>query len=79
MLVVDASGSGLFGSHAQSKRELAAEIASVLAFSAIRNNDKVGLICSPTSREVHPARKGRRHVCGSFASAVFEPRHRGPI
>ena len=44
MLVVDASGSGLFGSHAQSKRELAAEIASVLAFSAIRNNDKVGLI-----------------------------------
>ncbi|MEI7935417.1 MAG: DUF58 domain-containing protein, partial [Verrucomicrobiota bacterium] len=44
MLVVDVSGSGLFGSHAQSKRELAAEIASVLAFSAIRNNDKVGLI-----------------------------------
>ena len=44
MLVVDLSGSGLFGSVAQSKRELAAEIASVLAFSAIRNNDKVGLI-----------------------------------
>jgi uncharacterized protein (DUF58 family) len=35
---------GLFGSRSQSKRELAAEIASVLAFSAIRNNDKVGLI-----------------------------------
>src|SRR5476651_1530234 len=44
MLVVDVSGSGLFGSRDQSKRELAAEIASVLAFSAIRNNDKVGLI-----------------------------------
>ena len=40
MLMVDVSGSGLFGSRAQSKRELAAEIASVLAFSAIRNNDK---------------------------------------
>src|SRR3979409_1609895 len=44
MLVVDLSGSGLFGSGEQSKRELAAEIGSVLAFSAIRNNDKVGLI-----------------------------------
>ena len=44
MLVVDLSGSGLFGSIDQSKRELAAEIASVLAFSAIRNNDKVGLL-----------------------------------
>ena len=48
MLVVDVSGSGLFGSRDQSKRELAAEIASVLAFSAIRNNDKVGLILSAT-------------------------------
>ena len=44
ILVVDLSGSGLFGSGEQTKRELAAEIASVLAFSAIRNNDKVGLI-----------------------------------
>lgn len=43
ILMVDLSGSGLFGSVSQSKRELAAEIASVLAFSAIRNNDKVGL------------------------------------
>src|SRR5204862_1404416 len=42
MLIVDLSGSGLFGSGEQSKRELAAEIASVVAFSAIRNNDKVG-------------------------------------
>src|SRR5205823_6793957 len=41
MLLVDVSGSGVFGSGEQSKRELAAEIASVLAFSAIRNNDKV--------------------------------------
>src|SRR5471030_2669915 len=44
LLVVDVSASGNFGSAAQSKRELAAEMASILAFSAIRNNDKVGLI-----------------------------------
>src|SRR6202140_4045515 len=41
MLLVDASGSGAFGSVNQSKRELAAEIAAILALSAIRNNDKV--------------------------------------
>src|SRR5438046_7538574 len=44
MLMVDVSGSGLFGSVEQSKRELAAEIASVVAFSAIRNNQQVGLL-----------------------------------
>jgi Uncharacterized conserved protein (some members contain a von Willebrand factor type A (vWA) domain) len=44
MLVVDVSASGNFGSTTQSKRELAAEVACLLAFSAIRNNDKVGLV-----------------------------------
>ncbi len=44
MLVVDVSASGNFGSATQSKRELAAEVACLLAFSAIRNNDKVGLL-----------------------------------
>src|SRR6201996_2997062 len=44
LLMVDVSASGDFGSGTQSKRELAAEIASVLAFSAVRNSDKVGLI-----------------------------------
>src|SRR6266849_6576133 len=44
MLLVDVSASGDFGSGAQSKREMAAELASVLAFSAVRNSDKVGLI-----------------------------------
>ena len=43
-LMVDVSASGNFGSGVQSKRELAAELASVIAFSAIRNNDKVGLL-----------------------------------
>jgi uncharacterized protein (DUF58 family) len=79
MLVVDASASGLFGSHAQSKRELAAEIASVLAFSAIRNNDKVGLILFTDEVEKFiPPRKGRRHVLRVIREVLFfEPRHRG--
>src|SRR5437773_6598143 len=63
MLIVDLSGSGLFGSGDQSKRELAAEIASVLAFSAIRNNDKVGLILFTADTETYtPPRKARSDV-----------------
>jgi uncharacterized protein (DUF58 family) len=79
MLVVDVSGSGLFGSHAQSKRELAAEIASVLAFSAIRNNDKVGLILfSDEVEKFIPPRKGRRHVLRVIREVLFfEPQRRG--
>ena len=79
MLVVDVSGSGLFGSGEQSKRELAAEIASVLAFSAIRNNDKVGLILFTDEVEKFiPPRKGRRHVLRVIREILFhEPKRRG--
>src|SRR5882757_10299440 len=62
-LVVDISASGNFGSGAQAKRDLAAEVASVLAFSAIRNSDKVGLILYTDRIERYlPPKKGRRHV-----------------
>src|SRR5207249_2577140 len=73
------SGSGLFGSVAQSKRELAAEIASVLAFSAIRNNDKVGLILfSEGVEKFIPPRKGRKHVLRVIREILFyEPKKRG--
>ena len=76
MLTVDVSASGLFGSREQSKRELAAEIASVLAFSAIRNNDKVGLILfSDEVEKFIPPRKGRRHVLRVIREVLFfEPR-----
>ena len=79
MLVVDLSGSGLFGSGEQSKRELAAEIASVLAFSAIRNNDKVGLILFTDEVEKYmPPKKGRRHVLRVIREILFfEPQRRG--
>lgn len=79
MLIVDLSGSGLFGSGEQTKRELAAELASVLAFSAIRNNDKVGLIIfTETVEKFIPPRKGRRHVLRVIREILYhEPQHRG--
>jgi len=63
LLLVDISASGNFGSGAQSKRELAAELASLIALSALRNNDKVGLLLYTDRIEEHllPA-KGRRHI-----------------
>ncbi len=63
MFVVDASGSGAFGSAVRFKAELAAELCAVLAFSATRNNDRVGLVMfSDRIEKVVPPRKGRRHV-----------------
>jgi uncharacterized protein (DUF58 family) len=62
-LVVDISASGNFGSGKMAKRDLAAEVAGVLAFSAIRNSDKVGLILYTDRIERYlPPKKGRRHV-----------------
>jgi uncharacterized protein (DUF58 family) len=79
MLIVDLSGSGLFGSVEKTKRELMAEIASVLAFSAIRNNDKVGLILFTDEVELFiPPRKGKRHVLRVIREILFfQPRHLG--
>jgi uncharacterized protein (DUF58 family) len=63
LLVVDISPSGQFGSGKTSKRELAAEVASLLAFSAIRNTDKVGLLLYSDRIERYiPPSKGRRQV-----------------
>jgi len=78
-LMVDVSASGNFGSTTQSKRELAAELASVLAFSAIRNNDKVGLLLFSDQIEQYiPPKKGRRHVLRVVREILFfKPKHRG--
>ncbi len=63
MLVVDVSASTQFGSGSQTKKELIAEIGGVLAFSAIKNNDKVGLILFSEGIELYlPPNKGLRHV-----------------
>jgi len=79
MLVVDVSGSNDFGSVQESKRELAAELASVLAFSATRNNDKVGLLLFSDKVETYiPAQKGRSHILRVIREILFfEPQQRG--
>jgi uncharacterized protein (DUF58 family) len=72
MLLVDISGSGDFGSVDRSKRELAAEVACVLAFSAIRNNDRVGLLLFSDHVELFvPPRRGRRHALRVVREILF--------
>ncbi|MCO6438704.1 MAG: DUF58 domain-containing protein [Phycisphaerae bacterium] len=79
MLVVDASPSGLFGSGRQFKLDVAAELGAVLAFSAIRSNDKVGLILFTDRVEQYvPAKKGTRHVLRIIRELLYhKPQGRG--
>jgi uncharacterized protein (DUF58 family) len=79
MLIVDVSASGNFGSTSQSKRELAAEVACLLAFSAIRNNDKVGLLLFSDRLELFIApKKGRSHTLRIIREILFfEPAGKG--
>ncbi len=63
ILAVDVSGSGDFGTHSKFKREIAAEICAIIAFSAIRNGDKVGVLLFSDEVELFvPPKKGKRHV-----------------
>lgn len=75
MLLLDLSGSSYFGTVNKLKRQIAAEICSVLAFSAIRNNDKVGLIIFTDRIEKFiPPKKGASHVLRIIREALyFEP------
>src|SRR6185437_5820798 len=79
LLLVDISASGNFGSSRLSKRDLAAELASVLAFSAIRNSDKVGLLMYTDRVERYlPPKKGRRHVLRVVRDILYHtPEGRG--
>jgi uncharacterized protein (DUF58 family) len=79
LLLVDISASGNFGSARLSKRDLAAELASVLAFSAIRNSDKVGLLLYTDRVERYlPPKKGRRHVLRVVRDILYHtPEGRG--
>lgn len=79
MLVVDVSASGQFGSRERLKGELGVEICALLAFSAIKNNDKVGLIIfSDRIEKLVPPRKGRRHVLRVLRELLYhEPEGRG--
>jgi uncharacterized protein (DUF58 family) len=79
MLLVDVSGSFSFGTRGRLKSELAAEVAAVLGFSALRNNDRVGAILFTDQVELYiPPRKGRRHVLRTVREVLyFQPRGKG--
>jgi uncharacterized protein (DUF58 family) len=75
MMMVDLSGSLMFGSVEKTKQEIAAELSAILAFSALKNNDKVGLILFTDKIEKFvPPRKGRSHVLRIIREVLsFEP------
>lgn len=75
ILMVDLSGSLMFGSVAKTKQRIAAELSAILAFSALKNNDKVGLILFTDKIEKFvPPRKGRKHVLRIIREVLsFEP------
>lgn len=78
MLLIDVSGSNDFGSVDATKRDITAEIAAVLAFSAIQNNDKVGVIFfSDQIEKFIPPKKGTSHILRIISEIVtFKPQHR---
>lgn len=78
-LMVDMSASEYFGSQGVEKRELAAELAAVVAFSAIKNNDRVGLyLVTDRVEKFVPPKKGRRHVLRLIGEILtFQPQSRG--
>lgn len=79
MLLVDVSGSKEFGTQLKSKQELATEICAILAFSAITNNDKVGVIFfSDKIEKFIPPKKGRSHILMIIRDLIdFKPESKG--
>lgn len=79
MLLVDVSGSNRFGTHHQFKEELVAEVAATLAFSAIQNNDKVGVILfSDRIEKFIPPKKGSSHILRIIRELItFRPSSNG--
>ncbi|MBQ6683589.1 MAG: DUF58 domain-containing protein [Bacteroidales bacterium] len=79
MLLVDVSGSNRFGTHHQFKEELVAEVAATLAFSAIQNNDKVGVIMfSDRIEKFIPPKKGSSHILRIIRELItYKPQSNG--
>jgi uncharacterized protein (DUF58 family) len=79
MLLIDASASGLFGSAGKLKGEVAAEISALLAFSAIKNNDRVGaMLFTDRIEKFIPARRGSTHVLRVIREVLYhQPEGRG--
>ncbi|MDP6909370.1 MAG: DUF58 domain-containing protein [Flavobacteriales bacterium] len=78
MLLVDVSGSGDFGSRVMLKRQMMTEICAVLSFSAIQNNDKVGIIFfSDRIEKFIPPKKGKSHILRIIRELIdFKPEHK---
>lgn len=79
LLIVDVSASSNFGGKQQLKRDLIAEVGAVIAFSAIKNNDKIGLVLFSDQVEKYiPPKKGTRHVLRSIRELLaYQPQHTG--
>ncbi len=79
MLLVDMSASGAFGTTAKTKNQLAAELCAVLAYSAVKNSDKVGLITfTDRIEQFIPPKKGQQHVLRVIRELLYSrPPHRG--
>ena len=79
VLMIDVSRSGLFGTAVQTKRDLIAEVAAVLSFSAILNNDKVGaMFFSDRVEKFIPPKKGRTHLLHIISEIIdYVPEHDG--
>lgn len=79
MLLIDISASEHFGTLAQSKKEIIAELSAILSFSAISNNDKIGALFFTSKNELFiPPKKGRKHILRIIREVIqFEPQHKG--
>ena len=79
MLLVDVSGSGNFGTQQQFKKDLITELCAVLSFSAIKNNDKIGILFfSDKIEKFIPPKKGKSHILRIIRDLIeFEPQNKG--
>lgn len=79
MMLIDVSGSGSFGTEVQMKRDMITEVSAVLSFSAIENNDKIGVIMfSDRIEKFIPPQKGRKHILRIIRELIeFKPVSRG--
>ena len=79
MLLIDVSGSRNFGTRTQLKKNMITEISAVLSFSAIQNNDKIGVIMfSDQVEKFIPPKKGRQHILRIIRELIdFQPAHQG--
>lgn len=79
MLLIDISASENYGTLAQSKKDIIAELCAVISFSAISNNDKIGALFFTSENELFiPPKKGKKHILRIIREVIhFKPKHKG--